>query len=81
MSDLEEHQLDGHNEARNRKKRPRVIEWDERDRLLSPSGGGNARSSYMHPDDPAVSPNLILGLLRHVSSSASNERHDYFIRC
>ena len=76
MSDLEEHQLDGHNEARNRKKRPRVIEWDERDRLLSPSGCGNARSSYMHPDDPAVSPHLILGLWRYVSASTSNARCD-----
>jgi len=79
MSELEEHQVDGHNEARNRKKRPRVIEWDERDRLLSPSGGGNARSSYMHYDDPAVSPNLVLGLLRYVSASASNAYYGWFV--
>ena len=69
MSDLEEHQVDGNSESRNRKKRPRVIEWDERDRLLSPSGNGNARSSYVHHDDPAVSSNLILGLWRYVSAS------------
>lgn len=91
-NDVEDQQVDGSGEARGRRKRPRVIEWDERDRLLSPSscgggGGGNARSSYVHHDDPAVSRNFFLNIQHwlasfpHVSAPNNNGNYNYCITC
>lgn len=70
-----ETQADGTNDGTyHRKPRPRIIDWDERDRLLQPGSHGHGcstgslRESYVHHDDPAVRI-LHLFYLRWVSAT------------